>query len=99
MVIYTRLSVICFGEFRIGMSKDVSEIQDPSLVALAFSLPRVVLNAKAQNATVRYTVLMGGSDGRPSASLKLVLLFTFLLSLFRCVISATSEEFSQDIFT
>ena len=55
MVIYTRLSVICFREFRIGVWKDVSEIQDPnSLVALASSLPRVVLNTKARNATVRY---------------------------------------------
>ena len=54
MVIYTRLSVICLDEFKIGVWKDVSEIQDPSLVALASTLHRVVLNAKARNTTVRY---------------------------------------------
>ena len=54
MAIYTRLSVICLDEFKIGVWKDVSEIQDPSLVALASTLPRVVLSAKARNTTVRY---------------------------------------------
>ena len=54
MVIYTRLSVICLDEFKIGVWKYVSEIQDPSLVALTSTLPRVVLNAKARNTTVRY---------------------------------------------
>ena len=36
------------------MWEDFSKIQDPSLVSLASSLPRVVLNAKARNTTVRY---------------------------------------------
>ena len=41
-------------EFKIGVGKDFSKIQDPSLVPLASSLPRVVLNAKARKTTVRY---------------------------------------------
>ena len=36
------------------MWEDFSKIQDPSLVSLASSLPRVVLNAKTRNTTVRY---------------------------------------------
>ncbi|CAB3997154.1 Integrase recombinase xerD-like [Paramuricea clavata] len=41
-------------EFKIGVWEDFSKIQDPSLVSLASSLSRVVLNAKDRNTTVRY---------------------------------------------
>ena len=51
--IYTRLLNYSL-EFTIGVWTDVSHIQGPSLVSLASSLPRVVLNAKARNTKVRY---------------------------------------------
>ena len=54
VVICTRLSVIYLDEFKICLWKDVSEIQELSLVALASSLPRVVLNTKPRNTGVRY---------------------------------------------
>ena len=64
------LNLFSLDEFTIGVWKDVSHIQDPSLVSLASSRPRVVLNAKARNTTkIDFAV-----------RLKLVL-FTFLLSL------------------
>ena len=52
--LYTVAQLFSLDEFTIGVWKDVSHIQDPSLVSLASSLPRVVLNAKARNTTVRY---------------------------------------------
>ena len=52
--LYTVAQLFSLDEFTIGVWKGVSHIQDPSLVLLASSLPRVVLNAKARNTTVRY---------------------------------------------
>ncbi len=54
--IFSIYILYCFylDEFKIGVWEDFSKIQDPSLVSLASSLPRVVLNAKARNTTVRY---------------------------------------------
>ncbi|CAB4036909.1 Integrase recombinase xerD-like, partial [Paramuricea clavata] len=41
-------------EFRVGVWKDCLQIQDPSLLRLALSLPKVVLSAKAQTTTSHY---------------------------------------------